>query len=168
MVGVLWGTDGKEVVCVQAGRLHVLLDAAVKVAGDETQGTIHFAALRTPTPPVEPDRPMPLESLPCCPEQDAVQASLGGPGQKVDQQCLPRLFGRKPTPTPPSVIVQPDPEVRRSLGSIDSKLEVLIQPKEPPKPAEENSEPSPLLAGLCVLGAIVAGSVIYFATQSKN
>ena len=29
LVGVLWGTDGEEVVAVQAGRLHLLLDAAV-------------------------------------------------------------------------------------------------------------------------------------------
>ena len=33
LVGVLWGTDGEEVVAVQAGRLHLLLDAAVPVQG---------------------------------------------------------------------------------------------------------------------------------------
>ena len=175
LVGVLWGTDGKEVVCVQPGRLHVLLDAAVKVTTrddartlDSQPATLHFVALRTPTPPVEPNRPIPIESLPCCPEQKTLPASLGGPGKNVDQQCLPLLFGRRPAPTPPTVIVQPDLEVRRSLGSIDSKLDVLIRPREQPRPAEDKDDISPLLAGLCVLAAVVAGCVVYFATQSKS
>ena len=29
VAGILWGTDGREVVCVQPGRIHALLDAAV-------------------------------------------------------------------------------------------------------------------------------------------
>jgi hypothetical protein len=31
VVGVLWGTDGQEVVCVQPGRLHLVLQAAIGV-----------------------------------------------------------------------------------------------------------------------------------------
>lgn len=55
VVGVLWGTDGKSVLCVQAGRLHVVLDAAAKQFNQ-----MAFTGNRNPTPA------MPEES-PCCP-----------------------------------------------------------------------------------------------------
>ena len=46
LVGVLWGTDGHEVVCVQAGRLHKLLDAAVPEGAAQMKSILH----RAPTP----------------------------------------------------------------------------------------------------------------------
>jgi hypothetical protein len=76
---------------------------------------------------------------------------------------LGQIIGRKPIPTPsqgPVVVVQGDPEVRRSLGSIDAKVGSLIEQKRPAEsPAE--SQPSPLVAGLCVLAAVAAGFVVY-------
>jgi hypothetical protein len=51
------------------------------------------------------------------------------------------------------------------LGNIDAKIGVLVEQRQPQpadKPKRED-EPSPLVAGLCILGAIIAGFVIYFA-----
>jgi hypothetical protein len=52
VVGVLWGTDGQTVVCVQAGRLHVLLDAAIpaKQTGFPQTG---FPTRPMPAPPTQ-------------------------------------------------------------------------------------------------------------------
>jgi hypothetical protein len=38
----------------------------------------------------------------------------------------------------------------------------------PPQAAEPEPNRSPLLAGLCVLGGIVAGFAIYFANQKEG
>ena len=167
LVGVLWGTDGKEVVCVQAGRIHLALDAAVSQQPFEQKAMVPVIATRTPTPPADLARPTPIEDLPRCPPAETTLVSLGGPGQNVEQRCLPQLFRRNPSPSPqPSVVVQPDPEVRRSLGSIDSKLDALIPPRMQSKPTEdENHEPSPLVAGLLRAGAVVVGFGVYFGTH---
>ena len=158
LVGVLWGTDGKEVVCVQAGRLHKLLDAALpeQDAANVQERSIQTALQRTPTPAKQADD----------------QASAGdgcdcGPEiSRAQPECLRNLFGGRTPPAPPSVIVQPDPEVRRALGNIDAKVGVLVEQRQP-RLAEESktAAPSPLVAGLCVLGAVAAGFVVYFATQ---
>jgi len=81
-----------------------------------------------------------------------------------------QIFGRKPIPQPPQVVVQSDPEVRHALGNIDAKIGVLVQERQPKEPAEKPKpqEPSPLLAGLCIIGGIVIGFVIYFAGTSKS
>jgi thiol-disulfide isomerase/thioredoxin len=50
LVGVLWGTDGQEVVCVQAGRLHKLLDQAV-VHEDAMQQKSILQRVPTPAAP---------------------------------------------------------------------------------------------------------------------
>jgi hypothetical protein len=63
VVGVLWGTDGEQVICVQAGRLHLLLNGSVtaqrfyRVSEDEA-GRAYTRlqyAVRKPTPPAEND-----------------------------------------------------------------------------------------------------------------
>ena len=60
LVGVLWGTDGKEVVCVQAGRLHVLLQTAVSTHMYRQQAYTE----RRPTPPMP--EPVDIADLPSC------------------------------------------------------------------------------------------------------
>ncbi|MEN6450208.1 MAG: trypsin-like peptidase domain-containing protein, partial [Thermoguttaceae bacterium] len=50
LVGVLWGTDGEEVVCVQAGRLHLVLEAAVPAHAYQPQA--YECLDRHPTPPM--------------------------------------------------------------------------------------------------------------------
>jgi hypothetical protein len=171
MVGVLWGTDGKEVVCVQAGRLHVVLDEAIARSTKDTKDTKQLAGIfRTPTPPLQTIRPTPIESLPCCPGENCDPARSG---HEAKERSIGQILGRKPIPSPapqPNVVVQPDPEVRRALGDIDAKIGVLIEQRQPTHPAEaaEKNEPSPLVAGLCILAAIVTGFVLYFAAASKN
>jgi hypothetical protein len=79
VVGVLWGTDGKTVVCVQAGRIHAVLNEAIPLRKDalatppqrefslditqqstlDGDETVSVTALgvgpRRPTPPVDSD-----------------------------------------------------------------------------------------------------------------
>ena len=74
LVGVLWGTNGEVVVGVQAGRLHVLLDAATAARRSIRSPTrrMQFIRRANPTPPKPA---VPIESLPpacdgsggCCP-----------------------------------------------------------------------------------------------------
>lgn len=164
VVGVLWGTDGEHVVGVQAGRIHKLLDEAIPTEVEQ-KALVRLSSLeRTPTPPLpgpEPDvKPLaPLVSVPPLRTDVAKQDSAR------------QIFGRKPIPLSPQVIVQSDPEVRQALGNIDAKVGALVgerreqrQPIEKPKP----EEPSPLLAGLCILAAVVVGFVVYFAGSSKS
>jgi hypothetical protein len=164
VVGVLWGTDGERVVGVQVGRIHKLLDEAIP-AEIEQKTLVRLSSFeRRPTLPLpgpEPDvKPLaPLVPVPPM-RTDAAR-----------QESARQIFGRKPIPLPPQVIVQSDPEVRQALGNIDAKIGALVgerreqqQPVDKPKP----EEPSPLLAGLCILAAVVVGFVIYFAGSSKS
>jgi len=149
VVGVLWGTDGEEVVGVQAGRLHVLLDEAAAKLGvrDAECGTDHArlsALQRIPTPPKGMDR--------------------------AEQECLRNpLCGRRPSQPATQVIVQPAPEVRRSLGNIDAKVGVLIERQSPKSETTDDDAHnfSPLAAGLCILAAVVIGFWIFFAAQKS-
>ncbi len=158
LVGVLWGTDGKEVVCVQAGRLHVLLDAAVPcspLAETAPNSTIQPRSLeaivqRTPTPAKQSEG----DACGC-------QPGIG----RAQPECLERFFSGRRQPAP-NVVVQPDPEVRRALENIDAKVGVLIEQRPPAQTDDaKQTEPSPLVAGVCMLAAVAAGFVVYFATQ---
>ena len=68
LVGVLWGTDGQEVVCVQAGRLHKLLDQAVVQEDAAQQKSI---LQRVPTPAKPPP------NSDCCPGGDCAAVDRG-------------------------------------------------------------------------------------------
>ncbi len=57
LVGVLWGTDGQEVVCVQAGRLQKLLSAAIPE--DAAQQKSILQRVPTPAKPLLPWRRKP-------------------------------------------------------------------------------------------------------------
>jgi len=164
VVGVLWGTDGKCVVGVQAGRIHRLLDEAIPNVVEQKAFVLLSIFERKPTPPLPGPEPYvkPLAPLVPVPE---IRGSTARP------ESIGQIFGRKPIPQPPQVIVQSDPEVRQALGNIDAKIGVLVEgrqqqqtPTEKPKP----EEPSPLVAGLCILAAVVLGFVIYFAGSSQS
>jgi thioredoxin 1 len=167
LVGVLWGTNGEVVVGVQAGRLHKLLDAAVPKPIEPQSVTEAVILQRNPTPPkseTTPSRPLaPVPSGECCPDRSCLPQ-----GTLVGQESLGQIFGRKPIPTPgsPQVIVRPDPEIGRALGGIDAKVGMLIEQNRPAQTeVKSQDEASPLLAGLCILAAVAAGFVIYFAMQ---
>ncbi len=180
VVGVLWGTDSEEVVCVQAGRIHKLLDAAVpepRAIVAEQRAILQ----RNPTP-AKPDY-LPQPPMASVPRQPADSAAAGGgccpPGQPCDETAA---TGR--LPTQPLLPWRGDAE--RRDDDLDARIRGLLAAQElerqerlareaagpsvvvepPPKvEAVANDEPSPLIAGLCILGAVVAGFVIYFATQ---
>jgi len=165
VVGVLWGTDGERVVGVQAGRVHKLLDEAIPRVAEQKA----FVALgifeRKPTPPMPSPEP---SAKPIAPRAPATEMR----GNAARPESIGQIFGRKPIPQPPQVIVQSDPEVRQALGSIDAKIGVLVQERQTQQktPVEKPKveAPSPLLAGLCIIVAIVVGFVIYFAGSSKS
>ena len=195
VVGVLWGTDGEHVIGVQAGRIHKLLDEAVPVEAEQ-KALVSLSVLeRKPTPPLAgPLVSMPPTCSPGCdcgsgmgpqPDDPSEQAGSTNPivkplsplipvtvmlGDAAKQDSARQIFGRKPIPQPPQVIVQPDPEVRQALGNIDAKIGALVERRQQQQPAEKPKpeEPSPLLAGLCILAAVVVGFVIYFAGSSKS
>ena len=143
VVGVLWGTDGREVVCVQPGRVHALLDEAVAQTYEQRQ-----IFQRNPTPPAIG----PLEPVD--------QAKLAGGGKtllpwrgkseatdKAQDARIDKLIGLMEG----QVRVRPGPSVDVQVG------------RQPGKPLA--NERSPLLGGLCVILGVVGGFVIYFANQ---
>jgi|GEM_PF-1460519 len=78
LVGVLWGTDGKVVVCVQSGRLHLLLDSAIPkvqqrayIVPQSMGKLVPVAIQRSPTPPMPGPEPY---------QQPGDSASGCGPG----------------------------------------------------------------------------------------
>ena len=105
VIGVLWGTDGKEVVGTQAGRLHKVLDVAL-----------------TKLPPKPPDKGPVIAQMPTPQEPTTDLAD-----EKRLPWCRPAIPIPVPQPAPsPSVVVQSDPKIGQSLQSIDSKLSVIV------------------------------------------
>lgn len=192
VVGVLWGTDGKEVVCVQAGRVHATLEAAFRVQprAVEQQAVVingkevrAFKMLseqtgilqRNPTPPMPGPEPYaPLVPVPpisgcgpngCPAGQKCEQAGVSktpvlpwrGDAQKRDdsqQVAIDRL-------------IELERMKQERLDREAAQPVPVEQPRLQPEVKPEADEPSPLIAGLCVLGAVVVGFVIYFGA-SKN
>jgi S1-C subfamily serine protease len=156
VVGVLWGTDGTTVVCVQAGRVHVVLDDAISVYKE-------MAAFggRQPTPP----RPGPL--VPVMPPRDGQCGPGGcGPGGDCEQAAAK---GKPPMTLGPwrNDAVARDSEQSREISRL-IELERLRQSQQqppsvtvPPPPVEPaKADFSPILAGLVVLGAVGVGLVV--------
>jgi thioredoxin 1 len=171
LVGVLWGTDGKEVVCVQAGRIHALLDEAANAY--QQQAILD----RNPTPP----RPGPLAQVPqnCGPGCDCSPM----PGPEPYELYVPTARDKKKD-KPPVLPWRADEEAvnRAQAEQIDKLIElerlraansakpardVSVNVQAPEKNAEKKDDASPLIAGICILGAIVLGFVLYFALPKK-
>jgi len=140
VVGVLWGTDGTEVVCVQAGRLHVLLDEAVAVSYDQ-QGIFD----RNPTPPSYG----PLEPI-----SEADQIKLGK---------KPLLPWRGETEAKDSA---QDARIDRLIGLMEGQvqvrpgpsIDVQVGPKPPIEPPTEQGPP----LWLWGLGGLATAGFIYY------
>jgi hypothetical protein len=174
LVGVLWGTDGREVVAVQAGRLHSLLDAAVPetslpapVRPKVEPQSLSGLANRVPTPakPAERQPSQPSAALTDLLRQGAPDLPAASAMDRAQQECLRKLLGgcRQP-PSVPQVIVQSDPELRQVLGNLDAKVGRLITATERAGAEPVVDEPtfSPLVAALCMLAAAAVGVVLYF------
>jgi thioredoxin 1 len=162
LVGILWGTDGREVVCVQAGRVHVLLQTAFPRAWEEkaqlvpVQGWIQ----RRPTPPMNPPACQPDSG--CCPPQDA--ANTAG---KARTPLLPWRGEAEARDSAQSQAIDKLIELERQRLAQPPKVE--LPPPLPSKPAETTEEHAmnPLLAGLCALGGVLVGFIGYFAKQGS-
>jgi thiol-disulfide isomerase/thioredoxin len=213
LVGLLWGTDGQVVVGVQAGRLHLLLDAAVgenacpsgQAFEDESPGmsapnrpacgcvggacprATVAGTLRVPEyapmqfierHPTAPKPSMPLESLPKA-DCDCGPNACPMPGPETSEvEAAART--EKPKAVLPwrgqaqSRDAELDARTRRILDAIEADRRDRLEREpagravEPPKVKPKDDEPSPLLAGLCVLAAVVVGFVVYFAAQKQT
>ncbi|MBN1395697.1 MAG: trypsin-like peptidase domain-containing protein [Pirellulales bacterium] len=159
VVGILWGTDGREVICVQPGRIHALLNS------------IRFDQLaafdRRPTPPaLGPTEPVELGGG-CGPGGCPVdQAGVGDRGRtmlpwrkeaedkdKKQDELLGRLIALEEGR---AAAGKPSVDVDVSAGNRREKSEVA-------KPTDHQR--SPLLGGLCVFVGVIGGFIIYFASQ---
>ena len=153
IVGILWGTDGTKVVGVQAGRLHVVLQTAAQTQLQSTppSGTVADAA-PCPCGPGQacavPARAEPPKKhlLPYRADEDKRLAETDARLDKISSLLLAMQqanLARQTEPSPPA----------------DSSQQVE---------AARGKEASPLLAGLCILGSVVVGTVIYFAAAKKH
>jgi thiol-disulfide isomerase/thioredoxin len=151
LVGVLWGTNGEVVVGVQAGRLHVLLDSAV---GQESVPCDALPISSSPGLQVSPSPRL---------------VALPGPEPYVEMSAE-----KKPILPWRGAAQQRDEDLNARTGALLQAIEAerrarLVEQKTPavkPEKAETpNSEPSPLLAGLCVLAAVAVGFIVYFSTK---
>jgi hypothetical protein len=178
---VLWGTDGTEVVCVQAGRIHAILG---NVTAGELPGQLSAGVVVRPYETK-------AHTLP------AVDiADLPSIQQK---QCVGDACGIRRSPTPPAAgppgaapggggSMLPwrneaegrDNELKQRTDDLIRALEMERQarqapPPVPPAAVATTPDPprelaatfSPLLGCLIVLGAVAAGFVIYFASQKS-
>ncbi|MBN1589201.1 MAG: trypsin-like peptidase domain-containing protein [Pirellulales bacterium] len=152
LVGVLWGTDGSEVIATQCGRLHVFLRQAVgEIEEESVKGQVRKA-----NPAVDEPR--------------LVAVNRSQPtGLGTRRPWLPLCPSRRPAPEPrgPQVIVQSSP----ALESIDRKMDIVIRNTTPAAERPEASPSStvqPVVVLLVVAGAVALGFVVYFATQRKD
>jgi thioredoxin 1 len=170
VVGILWGTDGKEVVCVQAGRVHQTIAAAVRVRVEqksfrqlaEQTGILQ----RNPTPPM----PGPIPYAPLVPVQRP-QCGPNGcePGTSCEQADItknPMLPWRgeaesrdKELDARTNALLQALEQERQARLQGQQQPNVSIQVAPKPDPVDAIS---PMLAGLCVLGALAAGIVLFY------
>jgi len=147
LVGVLWGTDGESVACVQVGRVHAVLNAACGDNSRQPETKSLDAVVRHPTPPCNG-----LEGCntaakrPLLPWRDDTQR------RDDDQDArLERLLELQ--------------ERQAKAAASSSNKAALV---EGDKPGDvKNGDFSPLLAGLCILGSVAVGFVVYFTSQ-KN
>jgi S1-C subfamily serine protease len=186
LVGVLWGTDGQVVVGVQAGRIHVLLDGAIGQttqrayfvpSGGEAIDPNKITKLQFERHPTPPKPAMNLGDLPeaACdcgpngcplPGPDFSDTNARSPGKKA----LP--WRGKAEGRDQSQEQRIDSLLQAIQAERQARLDNQQQPALPPLPpangpvvVETKDRASPLLAGLCCIAAVVAGGVIFFATQ---
>lgn len=173
LVGVLWGTDGRKVVCVQAGRIHALLDAAVPIRAVEQQVVLQ----RAPTPPKRPQC-LPQPPLVTVPSRPSASVAIGG-GRLCEETA--DYAARKPVLPWRGGAQQRDSDLQSQVDALIKALELerqvrLAREATPPAtvplvpkgemPAAE--EFSPVIAGLSIVASMVGGFVIYFAATSKS
>ncbi len=160
LVGVLWGTDGKEVVGVQAGRIHRLLDAAApkQAALPVEQKAI---AARCPTPPKEPD------SVASFPIPAAAEASTYGKPQPV----LPWRDGaqKKDDAIEARIEALLELQERQSRAAASTAPAIAAAPSIHASEADKHHEKaSPAVAAICMAAAVGLASAMYYLTAKEQ
>jgi len=173
LVGVLWGTDGCEVVCVQAGRIHVVLNDSLRYFRQQAAGQPLAPLVPVSLSPSDRRPTPPMNSAGCCPVRSA-DCQPGPvpyePSRNIDR--TPALPWRADSQ-------QRDQTLERQINGL-IELERLRIAREAQRPAESieavkprpvakpNAEQaSPIVAGICILGAIALGFVLFFAAPKK-
>lgn len=159
LVGVLWGYDDglptkqrpqrepPTVSCVQAGRIHIVLDDSLSAY--QQQAILQ----RSPTAP----RTGPLIPVPA-------EAGLGDKPKKLPWRDGSEQRDRTQMDQIDRLIALEELRAAREAQAAQAAIAAAEKPTEEAKP-EDNA--SPLIAGLCILVAVIAGFVVYFSTQ-KN
>ena len=155
LVGVLWGTDGEEVVAVQAGRLHLLLDAAVPV-----QGSARLISPRA-VEPTSADVGIAVAAKgPVLPWRNETQNAIAAEQKEIEglislekaRAAAPPCCPGGSCPTPPS-----------STGGTP------VPPSNATQPETTKESPlSPLLTIAIVLAAFLATGLAYGVTKKKS
>lgn len=162
VVGVLWGTDGREVVCVQAGRLHRLLDAAVpapKPLKAEQLTTIS----RNPTPakesacgcPVSQESPTELDATASYGKKQPLMKWRDGAQQKDDllDARIEALIAL---------------QERQARAAVAAALKPAPPANEPAKIDAKDDQASPGVAAVCMAGAIGLAAALYYWTSKEE
>jgi hypothetical protein len=172
LVGVLWGTNGEVVVGVQAGRIHVLLDAATARTVDPKSYTPLQFIPRQPTP-AKPA--VPIESLP--PACEAASGCCPLPGPIFDETTEPTAAKKPVLPWRGDAQARDadlDARTQRLLQAIEAERQARLagrqspQIAEPPKTEPPAAEPSPLLAVIIILASAAIGGAFYSLTRKKS
>jgi hypothetical protein len=179
VVGILWGTDGRIVVGVQAGRLHKAMNAAKPIDRKNFRLTGCDCG-RQPTPP--DSELIPIEPSP---QTDGAGRCESGrcplPGPEPDEPCVSPAREKKKEKEPKLPWRAGEEEYQKAQDariaqlielerlraanaaaqkpSADVKADIKGQPKEESKKSDAN----PLVTALVLVTSIVAGFVIYFA-----
>jgi hypothetical protein len=181
LIGVLWGTNGEVVVGVQAGRLHLLLNAAVPPAIERKSFTqTSYDIERHPTAPAADVGDCENGCANGCQEGSCGRPILPGPlpyepyvNEAKSKAACPILPWRN--------------ETQKRDDAQDARIRALIElqerqaresapsaPKAEAAPAgakadgAKKDEMSPLLAGVCMLAAVGIAAAFYFLTAKGS
>jgi thiol-disulfide isomerase/thioredoxin len=181
VVGVLWGTNGEVVVGVQAGRLHLLLDAATTPAVERKIIERKSFVLTSYEIERHPTAPKADETGDCpngCQNGSCARPILPGPlpyepyvSEANSKNAGPLLPWRN--------------ETQRRDDAQDARIRALIElqerqaresaPKAEAAPSVDvkaapakKDEASPLVAGACILAAVGIAAALYFLTAKGS
>ena len=173
LVGVLWGTDGEEVVAVQAGRLHVLLDAAVPATGTGVQGPgsrDNTVTLQAPSPECRATTVLTSADVgiavaakgPVLPWRHEMQKAIAAEQKEIEglislekaRAATPPCCPGGSCPTPPS----------NAGGTPGATGPASATPPE----AAKETPLSPVLTIAIVLAAFIATGLAYGVTKKKS
>ncbi len=164
VVGVLWGTDGREVVCVQAGRLTTLLTSAVK-RWEQMQMPRNIQRKPTPARPprAQPEPELaPVDPAKIAGGRDRTLLPWRKEAEAKDKQHDRRLaeqdrrIGR---------LIDLAERMARNRRGANVDVDISAGGESIKDEVDVGAKRSPLLAGLFMCCGVAAGFVVYFAAR---